>query len=135
MERPTHVFEARNPVSDDVVRVDLRLLPDHRDPRGDTTLIDEAWFDGDGCVASQAAASMLVEQVEGMSVEQARRFSAAEMLALFGPDLPPSRQKCCLLGWRAFQQALDTPLADFEDVEDDPLERSRFSGPSLSEEG
>lgn len=119
LEDATHVFEDANPICADRTRVSLRIT------RGQ---IEEAWFEGQGCVASQAATSILVEKVEGMSVEEARDFSADDLLELIGP-LPPVRQKCCLLGWRVFQTALDSPLED--DEEDGG---PNFGGPSLSEE-
>jgi nitrogen fixation NifU-like protein len=40
---------------------------------------------------------MLVEHVEGRGVDEIKRFSAADMLALVGPRLTPLRQRCCLL--------------------------------------
>ncbi len=122
----THAFEGDIPICGDSIRIELKVSS-----RG---VVDEAWFDGDGCIASQASASMLVERVEGMSTDEIRAFSANEMLALFGPKLTPDRQKCCLLGWRVLQSALQSPLQEdpTEDVGDD--EGRSFGGPSLSEE-
>src|SRR5690606_26124110 len=91
----THSPRCDSPMCGDWVRVDLKLSADDQ--------IREAWFDGEGCVLSQAAASMLVEKIEGMSGEQVRQWSAAEMLRLYGPELSPSRQKCWLLPWRVVQ--------------------------------
>lgn len=98
----THRHEDDNPLCGDVVRVELALAPDGR--------VADAWFDGEGCCISQAAASILMEHIAGRPVEEVRRFSAHEMLALFGPPLTPNRQKCCLLPWRALQQALYSPV-------------------------
>jgi nitrogen fixation NifU-like protein len=103
----THSLRRVSPLCGDSVSIELRLSPAGR--------IDQAWFDGDGCVISQSAASMLVQRVEGMAVEDARALAASEMLKLFGPGLSPDRQKCCLLAWRAFHGALDSPV-----VYDDP---------------
>ena len=75
----------------------------------DEGIVREAWFNGDGCCISQSAASMLVESVEGKPVDQVRRFSAEDMLNLFGVRLTPNRQKCCLLSWRVLQTALAAP--------------------------
>ena len=98
---PTHVDEGDNPLCGDVVRIELRV--------DDEGIVREAWFDGDGCCISQSAASMLVESVEGKPVDQVRRFSAEDMLNLFGVRLTPNRQKCCLLSWRVLQTALAAP--------------------------
>ncbi len=117
----THQHEGKNPLCGDVIQISLRLDPQGR--------IEEAWFEGEGCVISQASASMLAEKIEGMTVEQAQEFSAHEMLNLFGPQLTPNRQKCCLLGWRVLQSAIHSPV-DEDDEEGGP----HFGGPSLSEE-
>jgi nitrogen fixation protein NifU and related proteins len=100
--RPTHAHEDDNPLCGDFIHVDLTI-----DPQGK---VDQAWFQGDGCCISQAAASILMEAIEGRSVEELKRFTADEMLQLFGPKLTPNRQKCCLLAWRVVQGALYSPL-------------------------
>ena len=98
----THAHEDDNPLCGDVVRVELQV-----DPAGK---IQQAWFVGDGCCVSQASASMLMEAVEGKSVDEVRQFSAEEMLRLYGPRLTPNRQKCCLLSWGVLQSAVFAPL-------------------------
>ena len=122
LETATHSDEGNNPLCGDVVQIDLRL--------GDDGTVQEAWFDGKGCVISQASASMLIEKIEGKSVEDIREFSAEDMLKLFGPKLTPNRQKCCLLSWRVLQSAVHSPVASSEDTSDD----KNFGGPSLGEE-
>ncbi len=117
-EGATHRHEDDNPLCGDVVQVELQI-----DPNG---AITEAWFDGDGCCISQASASMLVEKVQGKTVEEVRQFTADDMLELFGPRLTPNRQKCCLLSWKVMQTALFSPIRDEDD--------GNFSGPSLGEE-
>lgn len=97
----THVHEDDNPLCGDVVRIELRVSPEGR--------IEDAWFDGDGCCISQAAASMLVEKVAGRTVDEVRNFSAQDMLDLFQARLTPNRQKCCLLSWRVLQKATFSP--------------------------
>lgn len=73
--------------------------------------IDDAWFDGQGCCISLASASMLMEKVQGMKLDDVRKFSARDMLTLYGPPLTPNRQKCCLLSWRVLQSALESPIS------------------------
>ncbi len=118
-DHATHQHEDDNPLCGDVVSVQLRL----RDGR-----VEEAWFDGDGCCISQASASMLMEEIEGKTVDEIKAFSAANMLELYGPRLTPNRQKCCLLSWKVVQSALYSPL-DPDDSDD-----LTFSGPDLGEE-
>jgi nitrogen fixation protein NifU and related proteins len=100
----THAHEADNPLCGDTVRVELAITPQGT--------IRDAYFAGDGCCISQASASMLVERMQGRRVEEARTFSASDMLELFGAKLTPNRQKCCLLAWRCLQSALYSPLDD-----------------------
>ena len=94
----THAHEDDNPLCGDVVRVELNIDGAGR--------IREAWFSGDGCCISQAAASMLMQEVEGKSLADVQKFTGEEMLDLFGARLTPNRQKCCLLSWRVLQSAL-----------------------------
>ncbi len=124
-EHATHAHEADNPLCGDVVHIDLRLTPDGR--------VQEAWFDGEGCVISQASASMLMEMIEGKTLEQLAKFSADDMLKLFGPKLTPNRQKCCLLSWRVLQSAVHSPI-DGSEQDDDDEGGPNFGGPSLGEE-
>jgi nitrogen fixation NifU-like protein len=120
----THSHEGDNPLCGDVVHVDLKMGGDGK--------VNEAWFDGEGCVISQASASMLMEKIEGMTKDEIKQFSADEMLQLFGPKLTPNRQKCCLLPWRVVQTALHSPVN--VDSEDEHEGASHFGGPSLNEE-
>ena len=99
----THAHEDDNPLCGDVVRVELRIDPQGR--------IEQAWFEGDGCCVSQASASMLMERIEGLTLDELKQFSAADMLGLYGPRLTPNRQKCCLLSWRVVQSAVHSPVA------------------------
>jgi nitrogen fixation NifU-like protein len=98
----THMHEDDNPLCGDVVRMTMNI-----DAAGK---LQEVYFDGDGCCISQAAASMLTEHFEGRTVEEVKRFSAQDMLKLFGAKLTPNRQKCCLLPWRVLQAAIFAPV-------------------------
>ena len=100
----THAHEDKNPLCGDVVRIELKLNGDGK--------IEDLYFTGDGCVISQASASMLLEELYGKTVDDLKGFSAADMLALYGPRLTPNRQKCCLLSWKVLQSAVHSPLAE-----------------------
>jgi len=117
----THGTTLHCPLCGDRVRIELVI--------SSAGTVDEAWFAGQGCVISQAAASMLVQQVESLPLNDVRQFSAQDLLELFRPGLSPGRQKCCLLPWRALQQALDCPLAYDVKVGTQP-----FGGPGHNDE-
>ncbi|MDG2382794.1 MAG: SUF system NifU family Fe-S cluster assembly protein [Pirellulaceae bacterium] len=122
-EKATHAHEDDNPLCGDIVRIELKL-----DEGGK---IHDVWFDGDGCCISQASASMLIEKMNGKSVDDVKDFSAEQMLDLFGARLTPNRQKCCLLSWRVLQSAIFSPL-DASDPDSNP--GPDFNGPDLGEE-
>ena len=92
-------------------------------------------YDGQGCSISQAATSVLTEQVIGQSVGQALKTVTAftEMVssrgniagdedvlgdgvAFAGVAKYPARVKCALLGWMAFNDALVQASGDLEEV-------------------
>ena len=105
------VHEDTNLLCGDSVRIEMRINP--RD------CAECLYFDGEGCCISQAAASMLVEHLEGKSLDELRRFSAQDMLALFGARLTPTRQRCCLLAWRVLQTACAARLPKVNTAIDD----------------
>ena len=68
--------------------------------------MDAAAFDGEGCILSMAAASMLTEHIQGRSLLELKALSDEDMLALVGVELGPVRVKCALLPLRALEAAL-----------------------------
>jgi nitrogen fixation NifU-like protein len=98
----THAHRDKNPLCGDVVQIELQLSPEGK--------VEDIYFDGEGCVISQASASMLAEKMHGKSLEDVKTFTAQEMLELYGPRLTPNRQKCCLLSWKVLQTAVHSPV-------------------------
>ncbi|MCB0926177.1 MAG: SUF system NifU family Fe-S cluster assembly protein [Mycobacterium sp.] len=107
-----------NPTCGDEVTLRVTLSED-----GDRIL--DVSYDGQGCSISQAATSVLADQVIGQSVDGALRMVAAftEMvssrgtvagdedilgdgIAFAGVSKYPARVKCALLGWLAFKAAV-----------------------------
>ena len=107
-----------NPTCGDEVTLRVTLSED-----GDT--VTDVSYDGQGCSISQAATSVLADQVIGQSVGDALKTVAAftEMvssrgtvagdedvigdgIAFTGVSKYPARVKCALLGWMAFKAAL-----------------------------
>ena len=100
----THAHEDDNPLCGDVVRIELEIGADGK--------LGNVYFSGDGCVISQASASMLAEEMFGKQVDDVKEFSAEDMLKLYGPRLTPNRQKCCLLSWKVLQSAVHSPVKE-----------------------
>lgn len=110
LDAATVSHEELNPLCGDRIRLDLLL---------DGEQIADVRFSGKGCAISQASASLLTEEIKGMSLDQARAFSKDELLDLIGIPLRtnPVRLKCALLSLKAFKMALYSSgvLASVED--------------------
>jgi nitrogen fixation NifU-like protein len=100
IENPTATHRDKNPLCGDVVQLQLRVDDDGQ--------IREAFFDGQGCAISQAAASMLCEQIEGKTLDEVREMQAQDMLDLLKVPLTASRQKCGLLGFKVLKTIVYT---------------------------
>ena len=117
-----------NPICGDEVTLRVTLSED-----GQT--VADISYDGQGCSISQAATSVLTEQIIGQSVPDAIKTIDAftEMVssrgnvqgdeevlgdgvAFAGVARYPARVKCALLGWMAFKDALAQAHAGFEEV-------------------
>jgi nitrogen fixation NifU-like protein len=63
---------------------------------GDNRVVD-AKFSGRGCAISQASADLLLEHIQGKSLEDVKALSKQDVLDLLGIELGPVRLKCALL--------------------------------------
>jgi nitrogen fixation NifU-like protein len=97
LEAPTVTHEEHNPLCGDRVRLDLLLA--------DGTITDVR-FSGRGCTISQAAASMLTEQIKGMAVGEALAITNDDVLELLEIPISYARRKCALLGIATLRNAL-----------------------------
>lgn len=88
-------FEDDNPLCGDHIRVDLRV-----DENG---MVKEAVFDGHGCAISQASADMLMESIQGKSLEEVKAISKEDLLEMLGLELGPVRLKCALLSLKVLK--------------------------------
>lgn len=98
------VQEESNPLCGDVVTVYARLERAGRSSVSDK--LQATSFLGSGCIISQAAASLLTERVWGTSVADVQRMERADIEALIGGTLSPSRVKCALLPLVALQNGI-----------------------------
>ena len=73
---------------------------------GDT--LQTITFQGNGCVISQATASLLTQKVQGYTLAQVRELDATFIQSLICVSLGPTRLKCALLPLKALQEALAT---------------------------
>jgi nitrogen fixation NifU-like protein len=103
----------------------------------DGATVADISYDGQGCSISQAATSVLTDQVIGNSVGEALKTVAAftEMIssrgsvegdedvigdgiAFAGVSKYPARVKCALLGWTAFKAALAEATDELEESDE-----------------
>ena len=69
-------------------------------------VIDDIWWQGEGCCFSQAAASMLVEYAHERTIVEMKEFTENEMLSLFQAECPKIRRGCVLVAWNALKEML-----------------------------
>ena len=88
-------YEEDNPLCGDVVRIDVRLDAAGR--------VAEVRWSGEGCAISQASASLLTEEVKGMTLTEVRAFPKERLLELLGVPLSMARVKCALLSLKVLK--------------------------------
>ena len=107
LDEPTVTFHDTNPLCGDEITLELRIE--------DNKVADVA-FTGHGCAISRAAASMMSEEIVGMSLDELKGWNKESILDLLGIEVGPVRIKCALLPLKALKSAV-WGLAD-EDSDD-----------------
>ena len=90
-------YSDHNPVCGDEVEMQLKL---------DGGQVVDAMFNGKGCAISQAAASMLTEEIKGKSLKDAVAMTKDNMLKIIRINPGPVRIKCAMLALRALQKGI-----------------------------
>lgn len=98
-QNPTITTPAQNPFCGDKLIIDLVIT--------DNTIADFK-FRGDMCAVAMSAASMLSEDLIGLSVDNAKHIDKEKLLTYFGSDLTTSRVKCATLVLDALTEALNS---------------------------
>jgi nitrogen fixation NifU-like protein len=89
--------EASNPLCGDRIEFSLKLEGD--------TVVGVGWG-GEGCVLSQAAASMLAEALHNKTLSEVKDMTNEKLLTMVGVSLGPNRLKCALLPLEALRKTL-----------------------------
>jgi nitrogen fixation protein NifU and related proteins len=102
--------EESNPLCGDRLRLTARV-----DENG---IIQEIGWDGEGCAISQAAASMLGEEIIGKSLDEVKHITRDHILELLGIPLTINRMKCALLSLKVLVIG-SHGLDDWEKIEEE----------------
>jgi len=86
-----------NPVCGDVITITVAIKNDE---------IKDLRFQGRGCAISQAATSMLTEELKGKPLKNALDFSQQHIVEMLGIPIGPVRTKCAVLGMIAVKEAI-----------------------------
>jgi nitrogen fixation NifU-like protein len=94
---PTVDHEEVNLSCGDALRLQLQLRDGH---------VERIGWSGTGCAISQAAMSMLAEDMAGRSVADLERVRKEDIFSLLGVPVGPRRTKCALLALHTLKNAL-----------------------------
>lgn len=92
-------FADSNPTCGDELSMTIRL------DRAKARVVDVA-HDGRGCAISQASASILTDELRGMTLDEVRGIDPKEVVVALGVPIGPARLKCALLSYKVLQGAV-----------------------------
>lgn len=92
------IQEGGNPGCGDLITIYLDV--------DDEGVIRRASFEGEGCMVSQAGTSILLEAVEGKTVEEVEAMPSGVISEALGRKLITTRPKCAHLGFNTLKAAV-----------------------------
>lgn len=98
IEHPDIQNKEKNPSCGDEIEITATL--------NDKKELTDIKFDGHGCAISQAAISLLTDEIKGNNVEEIMKVGKEQVLELLGLDIAPMRIKCAMLGLRVLQRGI-----------------------------
>ncbi|MEZ4659028.1 MAG: iron-sulfur cluster assembly scaffold protein [Caldilineaceae bacterium] len=97
LDAPDIQYHDHNPFCGDELTIELKVE--------DGVVVDAA-FDGRGCAISQATASMIMEEIVGLSVDELKSWDKQYILDMLGIEIGPVRLKCALLSLKVLKVGL-----------------------------
>lgn len=97
LDNPDIQAHDHNPFCGDEVTIELCL---------DNGKVTDARFDGHGCAISQATASMLMEDIVGLTLADIQKWDKKYVLDMLGIEIGPVRLKCALLPLYTIQKGV-----------------------------
>lgn len=99
---PTIGVDESNPLCGDKLSLEIQI---EESKDGNDTIKDIA-FNGSGCAISQAAMSMLAEELHGKNLTDAEKITPENIYDMLGVPLSTARIKCALLSYALLKKAL-----------------------------
>ncbi|AAG20546.1 MULTISPECIES: iron-sulfur cluster assembly scaffold protein [Halobacterium] len=110
LPEPSFTHEGYNPSCGDELEFDVAL-----DDDGET--IAHVAFRGDGCAISQASASMLSEELPGMTLAEVDALDRDDILDMLGVEVTPMRIKCAVLSEKVVQDGAEIYTGDGDEAD------------------
>ena len=108
LERHDLQFADSNPTCGDELSMTIQL-----DDAGER--VADVAHDGRGCAISQASASILTDELRGMSLDDVRTMNPRTVVENLGVPIGPARLKCALLVYKVLQGAMVGAAARWPD--------------------
>lgn len=98
LDQPDHVWHGFNASCGDEVTIFVKFSPDGQQ-------ITNLTWQGQGCVISQAAMSVVADLAQGKTRAELEKLTFEQILAGLGLDqVSPGRVRCVTLGWQTILQ-------------------------------
>ncbi len=95
---PTIKISEDNPVCGDKISLELVIK---------NGIVKEIGFVGNGCAISQAAMSLLADEIYGKKISAIKKLTANKVYNLLHVPVSPGRARCALLGFTTLQKGLE----------------------------
>ena len=104
IKNPDIKYKDQNPLCGDVVEYYLKIKEGG---------VEDAKFEGKGCVICMATASILSEELRGKKIDEITLMKKEDVLGLINLELTPTRLKCAMLPLTAVKKG----IVEYEKVE------------------
>ena len=98
IENAEAFHEGGNPGCGDIVKMYLKI--------NEQNIVEDVKFEGEGCILSQAGASMMTEHMLGKSIEEIEKMGPEAITDIIGEDIALTRPKCATLGLMTIKVAI-----------------------------
>ncbi len=99
LEDADAIQKGGNPGCADIIVIYLKV--------GDDGLIEAIRFEGEGCTLSMAAASIVMEMVEGKTLDEIKALPHDTIIDILGREIALTRPRCSTLGLNTVRLAIE----------------------------